>query len=81
MLVSSQLNCDVCSASPDLIVEPRSYSKDLLTVYGLNGSWQARHMVKRCSGCSTGFMYGYKVTEGRYKKYDDDCLTRKVLGE
>ena len=80
VLVSSQLHCDICSTSPDLVIEPRSFSKDLMTVYGMNGSYQVRHMVKRCSGFNTGFMYGYRVLDGRLKKYDLDCLTRRILG-
>ena len=26
-------------------------------------------------------MYGYSITAGRMKEYDDDCLTRRALGE
>ena len=80
VLMSSLQSCDICTTSPNLTIELRSYNKDLMTVYGMSGSYQVKHMVKRCSGCSSGFMYGYRVLEGRIKKYDDDCLTRRLLG-
>ena len=81
VLVSSIDNCDLCHAGHNLYIEPRSFAKNLMTVYGMTGTYQVRHLVKRCSGCNTGFMYGYRVCAGRIKKYDSDCLTRRILGK
>ena len=47
----------------------------------LQGTWQALHLVKRCNNCRASFMYGYSINSGRMKEYDDDCLTRRALGE
>ena len=56
VLVSSEETCsnESCNSDGHLVVESRSLDKDMVTVYGILGTWQAKHLIKRCRGCNTG---------------------------
>ena len=56
VLVSSEETCsnESCNSDGHLVVESRSLDKDMVTVYGILGTWQAKHLIKRCKSCNTG---------------------------